>query len=128
MDIKTGDLVRVSDSPYICSWYPVKKLLGRTPVGGYIVMSDDGSVPLSYLFAEKVQVVKEAKCEYRPYDIDTFPKGMVWVSDTERVLVMAVKEGGVLTSKGLHTYDILLKFNKISTDGGHTWIKAGVEV
>jgi len=52
MDIKTGDMVRVSDSPDGYYWYNVKELLGRTPEGDYIVMSDEGNVTLSYKYAE----------------------------------------------------------------------------
>jgi len=61
MDIKVGDMVRVSDSTDVCDLSPAKKLLGRTPEGGYITMSDDGSVPLSYNYAEKVDSGHQAQ-------------------------------------------------------------------
>jgi len=130
MDISIGNMVRVSDSPNVCGLYPPKKLLGRTPEGGYIVMSDDGSVPLSYMFAKKVEVVNEKG--YKTYDADTFPRGMVWFrcvnNQTDVHLVVGKHTHGIMHKDSILSYEDMLESYEVSLNGELTWEIAGVRV
>ena len=130
-EIKVGEQVMASDFPIEHSdWLGDQgySYTGKLKDGRHAVEftdNDGDSVVLPWKFVR-------AKPTVVPYTAETFPKGVVWVRGGNwcsgiRVLVDKVSNQGVLAVDHNWDYRDLLEDCEISTDGGHTWHKAGVE-
>jgi len=72
---------------------------------------------------------RAVKKEYKPFTMETFPKGEVWVRNeipSER-LVTEIRANGVFCSTYFYLYQKLTNM-EISLDGRTTWVKGGQKI
>jgi len=124
-DIKNGDMVMCRNDFCGESTGPFR-FIGVTQAGFYAVEEDGVKV---YLYAERVP-----EPTYKPFDQDTFPKGLTWIIKKGEVpldelfMVTHIAGLGIYIDGKFNSYKKILD-NKylISTDNCETWQPAGVE-
>ena len=119
-DFKQGEMIEVRGHSSE-KWQP--RVFALTYNG--VIFCESRAMPLRGLYPwEHAQRISNRQIAH--YDIDTFPKGAVWVryiNSKERRLVISVRTEFVQMgslSPGYSYAEIALKM-ELSTDGGETW-------